>query len=519
VRRVRSALMLLAASGLCVSAALVATASASASLVGEVTEFSTGITANSGPSQITEGPEGDLWFTEQSTYSGGRVVRMTPTGEVTEHEVLEYSEPRGIAVGPEGDLWFAEINNVPCEAGGCPSRVGRINPTTDAVAEFTTGITEGSQPWDMALGPDGNLWFSERTGPVGYAGQMARINPKTDEVKEFKEGITGDTEPDGVTAGPDGNVWFTEEAGNRIGRITPGGTITEFPIPSTNSEPVAIVTGSDGNLWFAEQDTTTIGRITPTGTITEFPLSSPDNEPRAIAAGPDGNIWFAMDNGDIGRITPAGVVTTCTTGIGGGIEGLTAGPDESMWFTEYYEGRIGKITATGTGLASNCTGGSTPVPAATPPAAASTPPPQPTPAPPTPATATVKLDGSNLGVLKRRCDREADLQRDRDLRGRGDADGKEQAQEGKEGQDRDHRGGQLLNPCRRDEAHQDQAPRDQSGAPANRSRTSRRFPQDRQGVPQSQQDGNEERAPTPSLIDHQGYLAAPSTVLASNSDC
>ena len=100
-----------------------------------------------------------------------------------------------------------------------------------------------------------------------------------------------------------------------------------------------------------------IGRITPTGTITEFPLPSPDGQPRAIAAGPDGNIWFGMDNGDIGRITPTGAVTTCTTGIAGDIGGLTAGPDESMWFTEYYEGRIGKITATGTGLAPNAPAG------------------------------------------------------------------------------------------------------------------------------------------------------------------
>jgi streptogramin lyase len=331
------------------------------------------------PSQITAGPEGDLWFTERAELESTNIGRITPAGEVTQFPILAFSEPQGIALGPEGKLWFAEINNPECTSSppGCRSKVGRIDPTTHAVAEFSTGITEGSQPWDIAAGPDGNLWFSERTGPVGYAGQMARINPTTHVVTEFSAGITGDTEPDGVTAGPDGNVWFTEEVGNRIGRITPSGTITEFPIPSTNSAPVAIVTGSDGNLWFAEQDTTTIGRITPTGTITEFPLPSPDGEPRAIAAGPDGNIWFAMDNGDIGRITPAGVVTTCTTGISGDIEGLTAGPDESMWFVEYYEGRIGKITATGTGLAPNCTGGA---PSPTP-----TPTPAPAPIPPAPA--------------------------------------------------------------------------------------------------------------------------------------
>jgi hypothetical protein len=100
-----------------------------------------------------------------------------------------------------------------------------------------------------------------------------------------------------------------------------------------------------------------------------------------------------MDNGDIGRITPSGVVTTCTTGFGGDVLGLTAGPDESMWFTEYYETRVGKITATGTGLAPNCTGGPAPAPPGPAPAAGSSP-------PPPPATATVRLDGSTLGVRK-----------------------------------------------------------------------------------------------------------------------
>jgi streptogramin lyase len=393
VRTARLALLLLAVTGLCLSATLVASASASASLVGEVTEFSTGITVESLPSKITVGPEGDLWFTERNNnLKGSKVARMTPTGEVTEFPVLAFSEPQGITLGPEGKLWFAEVNNPECTSE-CHSKVGRIDPTTHAVEEFSTGITAGSQPWEIAAGPDGNLWFSERTGPVGFAGQMARINPTTHEVREFKAGITGDTEPAGVTAGPDGNVWFTEEAGNRIGRITPSGTITEFPIPSANSQPVAIVTGSDGNLWFAEQDSVKIGRITPAGTITEFPLPSPDNEPRAIAAGPDGNIWFAMDNGDVGRITPTGVVTTCTTGISGDIEGLTAGPDESMWFAEYYEGRIGKITATGTGLAPNCSSGATPAPAGPAPTAPSSPPPA-----GAAVAATVRLDGSALGV-------------------------------------------------------------------------------------------------------------------------
>src|SRR5438128_1529458 len=43
--------------------------------------------------------------------------------------------------------------------------------------------------------------------------------------------------PDGIAAGPDGALWFTEFNGNKIGRITTAGVITEFPIPTSNSGP------------------------------------------------------------------------------------------------------------------------------------------------------------------------------------------------------------------------------------------------------------------------------------------
>jgi virginiamycin B lyase len=55
----------------------------------------------------------------------------------------------------------------------------------------------------------------------------------------------------GITAGLDGNLWFTELDANKIGRITPGGTITEFPL-SSQALPFGISGGSDGNVWFAE---------------------------------------------------------------------------------------------------------------------------------------------------------------------------------------------------------------------------------------------------------------------------
>jgi hypothetical protein len=79
---------------------------------------------------------------------------------------------------------------------------------------------------------------------------------------------------------------------NKIGRITPGGRISEFPIPTLGSGPRAITAGPDGNLWFTEVLASEIGRITPSGTISEFRIPGGEARPRGITAGVGGKLWF-----------------------------------------------------------------------------------------------------------------------------------------------------------------------------------------------------------------------------------
>ncbi len=94
--------------------------------------------------------------------------------------------------------------------------------------------------------------------------------------------------------------------GNKIGRITTAGTITEFPVPTPDSRPRGITAGPDGNVWFTELTGNRIGRITPAGVITEFPISIADSQPLRITAGADGNLWFTQRTGNaIGRLTIA----------------------------------------------------------------------------------------------------------------------------------------------------------------------------------------------------------------------
>ena len=84
-------------------------------------------------------------------------------------------------------------------------------------------------------------------------------------------------------------------------------------------------------------------------TVNDFPVPVQYTGPQGITAGPDGNLWFTeYAANQIGRITPAGVITEFpipTTNSGPW--GIVAGSDGNLWFTERLGQSIGRITPTG----------------------------------------------------------------------------------------------------------------------------------------------------------------------------
>jgi streptogramin lyase len=305
-----------------------------------ITEFSAGITPGASPTNITAGPDGNLWFTEPGI---NRIGRITPAGVVTEFSagITAGAGLAGITAGPDGNLWFTE------QYGG---RIGRITPT-GIVTEFSTPICCISYPTSITAGPDGNLWFTE----FGVS-RIGRITPAGVVTDFFALGLY----PRSITSGPDGNLWFTDGQNGHIGRITPDGIITEFSSGAAPSgslgAPYGISAGPDGNLWFTKYFLNQIGRITPAGVVTVFRAGITNcgsgrgypgvPGPIGIAAGSDGNLWFTESHcGRVGRITPDGVITEFSAGITAraGLAGITAGPDGNLWFAE-PGGRIGRIT-------------------------------------------------------------------------------------------------------------------------------------------------------------------------------
>jgi streptogramin lyase len=217
----------------------------------------------------------------------------------------------------------------------------------------------------ITAGFDGNLWFTDQGGTFGVPDRIGRITP-SGAVTEYPL-PTPIRDLSGIAAGPDKNLWFTEAYANKIGRITPSGVITEFDLPPNNqsAHPTGITAGADGNLWFTESGESAlngdIGRITPSGVITLFPLPTRPFPPArdlgtGITLGSNGNVWFTehrfgSNNDLIGEITPEGVITEFDLpGPNSYPTGITAGPDGNLWFTEdtFNIARIGRITPGGT---------------------------------------------------------------------------------------------------------------------------------------------------------------------------
>jgi virginiamycin B lyase len=355
---------------------------------------------NTVPQGITAGPDGGIWFTEQNA---GKIGRMDPNGTVTDEYLLPdpASLPRGIVLGRDGNLWFTErsarkigLVNLSANLVGCSSGPGNTIVATHASYCVTESATLNFAPDGIAAGPDGNIWFGEiavdANGNEDKSGKnqsgIGRCTPNpitlsagcngpiSEWVLPFKSpGLTA--VPGALAAGPDGNVWFTTlHNPSYIGRIAPSGTAQLFPIDSlVGTQPEGITTGPDGKIWFTLTGNTGgspvgfLGQVDPTHCtgascpLLAYPVHG-TLRPSGITAGPGNTLWFTD------RYQPLAVsIQTDGSGVtpyhtAGGGESIGFGPDGNVWLTENSSNEIGRVQlASGANCVANlanlCVGG------------------------------------------------------------------------------------------------------------------------------------------------------------------
>jgi streptogramin lyase len=273
------------------------------------------------------GPNAKVWYSDTPDNLIGRIDMA--------HRATTFSLDPGISaeyivVGP-GDLLWVTTAGV-----SLPAAILRVT-LSGGMSTFHARCATGS--YNNAVdGPDGNLW-------VGVEAQMVLRMTLNGDPTCFR--TTGFTET--VAAGPDGNVWFTERTGTGtlIGKITPQGTVTEYPDPNVCSN--SLIGAGDGFLYggcstglvrIAPPDghETLVSSVQPysnlatsgkgdnavlyysvlpnhlkirhlaTGKVDDDDLPSGQHFPSRMAFGPDGNLWYYVDSGigvDVFRIITA----------------------------------------------------------------------------------------------------------------------------------------------------------------------------------------------------------------------
>src|SRR5437879_6112879 len=148
---------------------------------------------------------------------GALVMAAQASPIITEFPIPSVpGSPLGIAEGPDGNMWFTEQ---------LPNKIGRITPD-GRITEYPIP-TPNSSPYLITKGPDFALWFTE------YAtSKIGRIIAQGHGVSEFA--LPANSNPIGIAVSDD-DIWFTEYGSNKIGRMTRHGALREFSIPTPNS--------------------------------------------------------------------------------------------------------------------------------------------------------------------------------------------------------------------------------------------------------------------------------------------
>jgi virginiamycin B lyase len=163
--------------------------------------------------ELTPGPDGNIWFTvgtitqDSRTIVQGQTVtigKMTTTGAYTLYTIPNASgEGIGITAGHDGNMW------VLVENGPSPGLIVKVT-LSGAMTEYTLpGDVQGVDNNRIISAPSGELWYTRNSAnQTQYIGRITL----TGKITEYLYQTTNQhlSFLGGLAVGPDGNVWFSQ---------------------------------------------------------------------------------------------------------------------------------------------------------------------------------------------------------------------------------------------------------------------------------------------------------------------
>jgi hypothetical protein len=268
------------------------------------------------PEVMTNGPDGNVWFTESNSIDQANVA----TGVITRFLLSAPNiAPTAIISGADGNLWF------------CEGSVAKID-------KITTGGVDTSYPLPqfctaLAATSDGDIWANGGNDIQRITGGGV--------VSEFPIPSNGTALK--LATGSDGNVWFTAQQPcpqncyehHPYGRITASGAIKMYNYGDARFGFTGdMVLGGDGALYAVIGRFGPLARIAPDGSLT-FVQGPNGYEATILVAGHPGDFFELGRNADIFEggpsISPHFVARPPNGDVG---RDMVYASDGNLWITQ-----------------------------------------------------------------------------------------------------------------------------------------------------------------------------------------
>lgn len=303
-------------------------AALAASAVGMLKQFKVP-TANSDPRAITNGSDGNRWFTEgnEFTNSPAKIGRITPGGTITEFDAdCNFCILTDIDQGPGGVLFLTSNNPI----------LVRFDVDTQTLLPPVDIPDTGSASEIDVHGDD--VWL------IADFNSLVRYSITAGQFTEYP--LVFDKSPADLVVDSQGDVWFTSPTDGTVNRFDPAtaSVVESFPVPDGLS-PRSITIATDGQIWFTSRFVPQgVGRVNPTtGVVTTF-LTPSNPGPEGIAASPDGSVWFTQTTkGNVARIDNSGVITEGRTAKNSEPFGIVVAPNGDPWYPMMAANKIATV--------------------------------------------------------------------------------------------------------------------------------------------------------------------------------
>jgi virginiamycin B lyase len=305
-----------------------ATATAAAAPIGALKQFKVP-TDNSQPRSITNGSDGNRWFTEGTDLSGAlaTLARVTSTGVITEFPAnCNFCILSDVALGPGGILYLTSNDPV----------LLRFDIASETFLDPVPMPNSSALGGMLAISGD-DIWITDFNNDVIWRYRIS--------LNQFTS--TAVLDPADVAVDRAGSAWFARPESNGPGTGTIGridGVTLDVTTTDVNAAARGISVATDGQVWFSARFTPqAVGRLDPaTGTVTIFPLTN--TGPQAITAAPDGSMWFTQTTkGNIANITDAGVITEAKVVKGSEPFGIVVAENGHPWYTMLAANKVATL--------------------------------------------------------------------------------------------------------------------------------------------------------------------------------